>query len=187
MTIQELKSAWTEPVGELRPISAETLRPLPLTASAAEFLQQAGLPDEAAPSLSFVGDVHTAGANNCIDLLTNWFPFLAPSYSNYVVIGTDGSGDIIALNTAKDCIVEWLDHENDFSPRFMNSSILQLAHCLLAYARFVQTTIRENGEDAYIEARFTDTHLQVLYDQLKETDDRCVNEGFWYLELQSLQ
>ncbi len=185
MRAHDFKSAWTEFVGELRPISLATLNKFSLTSSTSEFLNQSGLPDEAAPFLSFVGE-NLKDKYDCIDLLTNWFDFLPSEYSKYIVIGSDGCGDILAVNTEQDCIVEWLDHEDGFSPRFMNTSILHLTSSLVAYGKFIKAIVKANGEDAYINSNFTDTQLEVLHDFLKSIDERSVNEGFWQAELGSL-
>lgn len=185
MTAHEFKSAWAELMGELRPISSATLKRFNLNSSTAEFLNQAGLPDEAAPFLSFVGD-NVKDKYDGIDLLTNWFDFLPSAYSKYIVIGSDGCGDILALNTEQDCMVEWLDHEDGFAPRFMNSSILHLTSGLVAYGKFIQAIVQANGEDAYINSNFTDTQFDVLHDMLQDIDERCVQEGFWQAELGSL-
>jgi hypothetical protein len=186
MTGHEFQNAWKEVEGKLRPISFETLNKFRLSSLALEFLNLSGLPDEAAPFLTFVGDTNTSNKYDCIDLLTNWFDFLPPEFSKYVVIGSDGCGDIIALNVEEDCIVEWLDHEDGFSSRFMNSTIQHLASSLVTYSMFVKAIKKENGEDAYANSNFSDTQYETLYDFLKSIDRRTVTEGFWELELSSL-
>mgnify|MGYP000909105551 CR=1 FL=1 len=187
MTAFEFKIAWSEYDGELRPISLETLLRFNLSNETREFLNTSGLPDEAAPFLSFVGDINLKNKYDSINILTNWFDFLPTEYSKYVVIGTDGSGDVIALNTEEGGVIEWLDHEDGFSSRFMNSSILHLASCLIAYNQFIKVIRKENGDDAYIEANFNDTQFENLYKSQKSTDEYSLNKGnFWQTDLDSL-
>jgi hypothetical protein len=50
--------------------------------------------------------------------------------------------------------LEWLDHEDYFSARYINESILQFVEILLAYRGFVNQIIKENGEDACVGFEF---------------------------------
>jgi len=186
MTTSEFKIAWAQYSGDLRPISIPTLEKFNLSPSTMEFLNLSGLPEDAAPFLSFVSDTDSKNKYDSIDFLTNWFDFLSPEYSKYIVIGSDGCGDIIALNTDEDCIVEWLDHEDGFSPRFMNTSVLHLANCLAIYNQFIGAIKKENGEDAYMDANFSKTQFETLYDLLKSIDGKSVTEGFWQTDLDAL-
>ena len=188
MTPAEFKSAWLQHNNNLCPVSLNTLDRFPLTASAKDFLHISGLPEDAAPFLSFFSDTTPEEKYSSISRLTDWFDFLPADFSHYVVIGADGGGNIIALNTDAECIVEWLDHEDNFEAEYMNASILQLAASLLAYQQFVKAVQKENGDDmgAYINGKFSDTSLEILEDMLYNIDERAVSEGFWYTELRSL-
>jgi hypothetical protein len=115
------------------------------------------------------------------------YKFLPPEYNQFIAIGADGCGDPIVINTAAGCIIEWLDHEDYFSARFMNSSVAQLAACLLAYRNFVIAVQKENGDDAFIESRFNEAQIKALQDTLQHIDPRAIAEGFWQWELDSLR
>ncbi|MEO5562060.1 MAG: hypothetical protein ABIR18_01470, partial [Chitinophagaceae bacterium] len=98
MTHLDFQKSWTEFGDDLEPISAKTLDEFKLSKDAKEFLGTVGLPNSAAPFLGFVGDVDREKYKS-ISLLTSWFDFLDDDFEKYIAIGSDGSGDVIALNT----------------------------------------------------------------------------------------
>lgn len=186
MTDSEFRTAWLNKDDNLRSITLETLGNFNLDDTTKDFLFTSGLPAEAAPFLSFVGDTHLSKYDS-INLLTNWFDFLErEKYKKFIVIGSDGSGDIIAINSEDKYKVEWLDHEDYFSTRFMNTSLRHLALCLLAYRNFIQKINIETGENTYIESNFTDTQYKSLLDSIKQIDENAVKGGFWKNELEIL-
>lgn len=186
MDTSKFQSSWTIDEPNLQPISLQTLNRFELTRETVAFLSATGLPRDAAPFLSFVGDYNPNDRYSSISLLTDWFDFLEPAYNQFVVIGSDGNGNIIAINTAKDCIVEWLDHEDYFSARFMNSSVTQLANCLLCYRSFLKVTNGNKSADELFNTHFTDEQFDTLKDILENIDRRTVNDGFWQEELNLL-
>ena len=120
MSPSEFQNAWTKSEQNLQPVSLQTLSHFELNKETVDFLSESGLPSDAAPLLSFVGDVHPKDKYSTISFLTEWFDFLEPAeYSRYVVIGSDGSGDVIDINTKNNDAIEWLDHEDYFSSRFI--------------------------------------------------------------------
>jgi hypothetical protein len=186
MNPSQFKTVWTISEQNLRPISLHTLNRFELDKETVEFLSQSGLPKDAAPFLSFVGDTHPNDKYSTICLLTEWFHFLEAEYRKYVVIGSDGNGDVIVINMANNFIIEWLDHEDYFSSTFMNCSINQLANCLLCYRDFVKATKAGKSVDECFGTEFTDVQFDTLHDILEEIDQRAVREGFWREELDLL-
>lgn len=185
MTPQLFKETWPNAKDELSPISPSRLVELHLNPLSTNFLITAGLPEEASPYLTFATD--TDEPSGAIQLLTSMYDFLEPVYDKYVVIGTDGSGDVIAINTSRNDRIEWLDHEDDFAARFMNTSIETLADFLFFYQTFVNTVIADNGEDAYIDGNFSDAHFDALRQKMIKTDRSALNENcFWRVELDCL-
>ncbi|UOQ79223.1 SUKH-4 family immunity protein (plasmid) [Hymenobacter sp. 5516J-16] len=129
-----------------------------------------GLPPDAAPYLDFVpvlkrvSDLYQLGAG----------------FDHYVRIGSDSAGNPMVLNTAAADRVEVLDHEADFSSQYVNGSLLALAASLVAFARFVEELLATRGEDAYLDADFTDEQLAVLQQQLAEVDAHAIaQDAFW--------
>jgi hypothetical protein len=144
------------------------------------------LPTNASPFLSFVGDARANKKYSTINFLTDRFGFLEADFRKYIVIGFYGHGDIIAINTENNCAIEWLNHENYFSSRFMNSSVSQLASCVLCFRDFVKVVNKERNADTRLKTAFTETQFDILHDILKSIDERAVREGFWKQELKIL-
>lgn len=185
MTPSEFKTIWTESDNSLCPLSISRLHNLNLKPSTIDFLTVAGLPDDVAPYLSFVKDVDDAYYG--ITKLTNQYDFLESEYEKFIVIGSDGSGNPIAINTSLNDRVEWLDHEANFASHYVNNSIIQLAEMLITYKDFIEQILSENGEDAYLDANFTDEQFENLKRKIAEVDPEALTEeGFWKEELETL-
>jgi hypothetical protein len=154
-------------------------------ASTGAFLQKVGLPEDAAPFLSFVkdNDLRYEG----IMKLTDYFDFLEPACEKYVVIGSDSSGDEMVIDTADACKIKLLDHEDRFAERLVNTSIEQLHRSLMIYGDFVDEVIRQNGEEAFMEGNFNDTQWTLLKQRLTENDPDAMHpDCFWCQELELL-
>ena len=105
---------------------------------------------------------------------------LGPAFAHFVQLGTDGGGNPLVLNTAAHDRVEWLDHENGFAAHYVNGSLHALAVSLVAYNRFVKDLLATRGEDAYMDADFTDEQLAALRQSLVDADAQAVTSGrFW--------
>jgi hypothetical protein len=154
---------------------------LPLAAEDKAFLSQAGLPAEAAPFLTF-------DAPQSADLPTvakQWG--VADEFRRYRVIGSDGSGNPIALDEQSEGEVVRLDHENRFSRALMNRSVRQMAESLLAYRQLVEDTQAEFGPDAFLDGKASAAARNKLREELTKIDSAAVTPGcFWHGELQIL-
>jgi|RhiMetdeSRZDD1v2_1073273.scaffolds.fasta_scaffold15468_10 SUKH-4 immunity protein of toxin-antitoxin system len=182
MTAKQFKKAWVEHDDNLSPISAQRLGKLGLSKHTFEFLEKAGLPEDAAPFLSFCVDSDDIYYG--ISKLNEQYDLPETDFEKYVVIGSCSNGDPIAIDTEND-EVKWLDHEDYFSSGFFNSSIYCLAECLIAYRNFVLTIIKDNGEDAFLNADFSDNHFAQLKEDLIRADERILTEkGFWHAQLE---
>lgn len=183
MTPEQFKQMWTANEDKLSPLSPDSLVGLNLKSSTIDFLTVAGLPFDAAPFLSFVQN--KAESYNTINKLTKHYNILESKFDKYIVIGSCNDGDVIAINTADNDQIEWLDHENLFSSRFFNSTLMTMADCLIAYRDFVSTVQKENGEDAFMNSNFTDEQFECLRENLKSVDSRSLKEdGFWKEQLE---
>jgi hypothetical protein len=185
MTPQDFKNAWTGTNGDsLIPLSEERFKGLQLRPETTDFLRVAGLPENAAPYLTFIKD--TSDLYDGINKLTKQYEFIDQSYEKFVVIGSDGSGNPIAINTAADDRIEWIDHE-DFSSCYLNASIHHLADTLVAYRDFVRSVL-ENHENAFMNSDFTDDQFKILEAQILSIDEQALAENnFWKAELDTLQ
>jgi hypothetical protein len=91
------------------------------------------LPDSAAPYLNFKDAKRQAPLWDVFADPTYWSQADKERLAPYRVIGSDGAGNPICINQSTGA-VELLDHEDRFHTRqFVNTSIRQLADCLLAY------------------------------------------------------
>jgi len=184
MSPEEFRMKW-EVTGEaVVSMPASDLDDLGLNARSVAFLSIAGLPEGAAPFLAFAQRSRRSGY--CIKL-TKRYNFLQPEFDRYVSIGSDGSGDPIAIDTSANDSIVALDHEDSFARRYMNSSLGSLAEFLLVFRDFVQRLMELKGSSAFMNGDFTREEFEALYSKLQEIDPAALVEGhFWETELQML-
>jgi hypothetical protein len=145
------------------------------------FLLQAGLPEDAAPFLTF--DAPESGELPTV--AEQWR--LAKEFERYRAIGSDALGNPIALDERQHGEVVYLDHENRFVRVLVNRSIRQLAESLLAYRILVKETHAEFGEDAFLDGKASLAARKELRDELTKIDPDAMNPAcFWHGELQNL-
>jgi hypothetical protein len=173
---------WTDEFHPITLYDSERIEKFAFKQSTQRFLIEVGLPRDAAPFLSFVknNDVQYEG----ILRLTDYFDFLEATYSKYVVIGSNGNGDEIVIDTRDDCRIKLLDHEDSFSEQLINSSIHQLCSSLIIYQYFIDCIIEENGKDAFIDSIFNDDQLNDLTQGLTGNDLQAMGKNcFWFREI----
>jgi hypothetical protein len=170
----EFKQKWNElEAVQLKPIPISKLKPFDLNALTIDFLTHSGLPDGAAPFLSFFQG--TPVGRGEIQLITNIYSSLGAEFDRYIYIGYCDDADPIVLNTAENDQIEILARHNDFSSSFLNSSISSLAECILIYRDFIRLNMEENGHGN----NFTDTQFDNLQQKIAIADPRASVEGFW--------
>lgn len=186
MSPQEFKEKWGTQGEPLLTLGHERLSHLSIKASTAEFLSSAGLPQSAAPFLSF-GELNEE-SSPCGLKLSAVFDHLGGEFERFIVLGFDGSGNPIAIDLENDDQVVWLDHEEDFRHAYMNSSIGSLATFLLGYRDFVQDLLNAKGEDAFLNGEFEDDELEKLRQKLVLVDPHALEpNNFWNQELGTLK
>ncbi|HUG70793.1 MAG TPA: SUKH-4 family immunity protein [Pirellulaceae bacterium] len=120
---------------------------MPLADADKKFLVEAGLPESAAPFLGFTvpksGELPTVA--------DQWDQ--PDEFRRYRVIGSDGSGNPIAIDDEQSGEVVHLDHEGDFARTFMNKTIRQLAESLLAYRTIVGDSADESSGEIPMKVR----------------------------------
>ena len=102
----------------------KALKSLSISEADKTFLSQAGLPESAAPFLSF--SAPDSGELPTVAALWN----LAEAFAAFREIGSDGAGNSIALDENKNGEVVLIDHDNDFARILVNKSVSQLAESL---------------------------------------------------------
>jgi len=162
------------------PLDLEKLSSFSLKPQTIDFLK-IGLPKHLAPYISFKTGYKPS---NSIETLNRIYD-IHDEFEKYVVIGADGSGNPIAINTANDDSVEWLDHEDYFAGTYFNASIEAMLQFFLIYEDFLETIRKENGEDAAINSNFTDEQFMDMKNKMLFVDAKAVHEpGFWKEELE---
>ena len=122
---------------------------------AADFLAEGGLPQDAAPYLSF--DAYSE--QGLEELYALYMP------TGLYPLGSNGSGDPLGIEIATQAIV-YFNHDARMERVFINSSVPQFAQSLLCY----QQLLRERKVDALLE-------------RLRSIDPAAAEEGtMWHAE-----
>ena len=163
---------------ELLTFERSTLERLNVNPEHIDFLTQTGLPKDAAPFLTFENELQTLNEIYGLDELRSL---------TKIVIGRDGAGDPICIELTNQRIYVY-DHEDHFEPRFMNSSVTELFKFLTLFKAFAERLINDKGEDAFIDANFTDDELLELISKLRFIDPTAVEPStFWNDEIGTLK
>ncbi len=78
---------------------------------------------------------------------------MAQEFRRYRILGSDGSGNPICIDEEHRSSVVVLEHDGGFRVQFMNSSVPQLAECLLAYRDFWGRLRAAGADDDFIDYR----------------------------------
>lgn len=180
---QAFRKDWVSRFGDQRfCFSGEFAASLDLPGEAAVFLTEMGLPRSVPPYLYFAsGKNDENGSRLAAGRLKDFLP--GHPNENAIVIGTDDAGSYIVLDPTQNYAVVLLEYDDSFRPVFMNTSLWEMARCLLAYADFIKMLSRENGEEAWEDATCSEQQLADLREVLWEIDPPCVENGFWKQEL----
>ncbi|WP_291967822.1 SUKH-4 family immunity protein [Maribacter sp.] len=183
MKPEEFKKLWTSNEEKLNPININRLNGLGLRDASIQFLNTVGLPESAAPFLSFVTD--SDDLHKGIHKLTKIYEFLEPEFDKYIVIGSCSDGDPIVVNTELDDRIEFLDHEDYFSSKPFNTNFSSMTDSLIAYKNFIERVQKENGEDAFMNSNFSDEQFETLKNEILLADSKIQKQnGFWFEQLQ---
>ena len=131
------------------------------------YIGEVSLPDSAAPCLSFSQAENPVAIHSIFGFKANWTEAEREQLKPFIVIGSDASGSPICV-TGESGKVYLLNHENLFeSPQFVNSSLNQLAECLLAYqgetsAEFFQSLVNTIDSAALAKGSFWEQEALLL-------------------------
>jgi hypothetical protein len=144
------------------------------------FLVIAGLPESAAPFLSFEGSEQGGGKP-----LNEKYEVSENEFKEFIYIGFTGENNPICISTTSGTVVSF-DYQNNFDEIFINSSINQLAESLLIYDDFVKKIKLANGRKAFLEKNAPSESILWLEKELKRIDKNSLNESsFWKTEIES--
>ncbi len=182
MTPEEFKSLWIAGDNPIIPcplvtFPQESVSRRRLSPDDKNFLMNIGLPEQAAPFFDF-------GSKHVIKMPTAASLFgLDDGENRFPTIGHNGSGDPICIDEISSRIV-YLNHDDNFSVNFINSSIPQLAYSLLAYREAVKETNEIGGRGAFVEGRIPLEVTDRFITKLEEIDPIAIAPGsFWLLNI----
>lgn len=174
MTPLEFKAAWNaEFDAPLIRFPASIASGLTIPPASQQFLTEIGLPNSAAPFLGF-------GERTALQLpsVTSVYKIGDPRYR---IVGENGSGDPVCIDTAAGGRVVYLNHDDGMKPEFMNTSVPQLGYSLLAFRYAVRDTIAAGGEDAYLDGQIPREVMDRFVSTMKVIDADAIRPGqFWY-------
>jgi hypothetical protein len=175
----DYKLKWNK--DELNTFTRDDFKGLTVDEATIQFLVDVGLPDNAAPFVAFdrkelrtIEQIYSTGN---------------PADKFLIDIGFDGAGDPICIDVQDNCKIVALDHEDDFRPRLVNTSVSELFAFLTIYKDFGDNLRQLRGDDAFIDSNFTDEELNELLSQLKLVDsDALSNDStFWSQEIETFK
>ena len=170
MSNEEIKAYWLGQGVAMTVYPLETVNRYGFKKATLDLLSTVGLPTEADPFLTFDRNFKSVSAGYKI----------GPEYAHFIRIGFDGAGNPIVINTEEEDCVQWLDHEDEFAPHYVNHSLHTLSVSLVLYHQFVENLLVTRGPQAYEDADFTDEQLAELKVGLSKVDEQAVlEEGFW--------
>jgi len=181
MRNSDIISYWIDNDEPTVKFSADSLSNFGFQESTLAVLSSVGLPFQAAPFLSFN---QTLAEFQSLD---TYFQLGDSTWKRFVIIGADGAGNPIVLDTGTQDQVLLLDHDNDFVALPINQSLFSLLGCLAVYSQFVAGLVTSRGSGAYLKSNFTDAQFASLREDLRTVDNHTVElRGFWYDELAGL-
>jgi hypothetical protein len=77
--------------------------------------------------------------------------------------------------------VVYLNHDDGFNRRFVNSSVEQLAASLLAFREVVAATVKQGGADAFLNGQIPNAVADRFMIRMDEIDPPAIKPGtFWF-------
>jgi hypothetical protein len=179
MDPSEFVTAWqADAEDDLTRFPREAIAAYHLPAQSIDFLSEAGLPSSAAPFLAF--EIPKSGH---VQTVTDLWQ-LDDSFARWITIGSNGSGDPIAIDAmSTHGAIYYLNHDNDFAPRLMASSVQQLAQLLLSFRNLVTQTRDLGGSDAFLDGEIPPALRASFLNDLARIDPAAAKDSMWLDEL----
>jgi hypothetical protein len=175
MTPDDFKQAWECGGEKLVTFPSEVVATLRIPEDQRTFLIQPGLPESAAPYLTF-GGKHYIGMPSAAEL---WKA--SNAFKRYRVIGANGFGDPICVDEESEGVIVYLNHDDEMKRCFMNSNVGRLASTLLAFREVVQETQKRGGPDAYLDGQVPSDVVDRFIVQMDEIDPSAIKANtFWF-------
>ena len=181
MEIQTLKQDWLDKGEVLYTLTPPVVDKTLVNELTYTFLTTCGLPHSVAPFLSF-DDVKENS------LLTPSQAYKLDFYelNNYLMLGANGSGDPVCIDTINNNEIVYLNHDNYFERVFINTDIIKFSICLLKYNNFIRSLVVQES-NVYSRRKFDNLELEILMDNLIQVDKSCLSDNsFWKPEIDYL-
>jgi len=166
MTPEDFKQLWELDGDRLCPVPTEELSGVVMPASAKAFLAKAGLPEDAAPLLSF--SASSRGFSS--DQLR-----AAMDRPDVLVVGSNGSGDPVAVRS--DGALVYLNHDAKFAEIYINRDVNTFAATALRMRELIAETQRLMGSDAYLDGLIPEPLGQDFRAFLNSVDPLALEQG----------
>ncbi|MBB4805993.1 hypothetical protein HNP38_001265 [Chryseobacterium defluvii] len=156
----------------------EKIRDFNLTEPTIECLLK-GFPEDAAPFINFYGE------DNFLELqyVSDFHELNSENMNNFVIFGSDGSGNPIGLDKAHKDAVKLIDLDNDLKIITINEDLCEFLECLITYRNFINKVNDLHGENAFFEDRYSledieglKTEFVAINAKLPERSDFWKNE-----------
>jgi hypothetical protein len=175
MTPEDFKKLWEADGDQLILVSAEEVASIEIPASAKVFIELAGLPEEAAPYLSF--DANSRGQPT--DPIR-----LAMKRPDVLVVGSNAAGDPVAIRT--DGALVYLNHDANFAEFYINKDVETFAETSLRMRNLIAAAQRVGGPDAYLDGLVPAVLRDEFRAFLAANDPMALEPGaLWFNEIAS--
>ncbi len=181
MSNEEIITYWIEKEEPIIRFPVSSVSKFDFQEATLSFLSIVGLPADSAPFLSF------NQSSEKFQSPSSYFKLADSSLEHFVMIGVDGAGSPLVIDTSAQDQVLLLDHENGFTSLPVNRSLKEFQACLVIYNQFIDELLAFRGPDAFLDADFTDAQFAALKHNLLTIDRQAVEQnGFWHNELDNL-
>ena len=182
MDIQQVLKYWTDIQENLHKYNFTQLSNPRLSKATIDFLITCGLPESCAPGLSFDNyNELTIPTPNEVFKIDN------DELNDFLMIGSNGSGDPVCIDSKNENEIVYLNHDNDFEKIFMNSSAQKLAECIIRYSEFNASLNARFENNAFLKRKFSDEEFSQVCSDFNQIDDRSLQENAcWKQELDCL-
>ena len=158
--------AWCVDGDRVNKFDSKEVDALGLSESTKSFLKS-GLPAGASPFLNFCPCQGGKFKKRSLPTLSETYNLNEP-FNRYRIIGSDGSGNPICLDMENEEVFH-LDHEDNFKPTFMNSSVQHLTQFLLEIRNSAEKLETKSG------------YYEVL-EKLNKIDKKAIKNSKWWVE-----
>src|SRR5262245_38995713 len=123
---EQFKRLWNDEKEPLIPFNKDVVSQLSIADEVKSFMINAGLPGGPAPFLSF----HPQDRAYTLRCLPDIFD-LPNTFKDFRYLGTQGNGDPLCISESEAGKIVAFNHDKRFTRYSVNTSIFQLAECLL--------------------------------------------------------